>query len=89
MDAKALVAALAGTAIGAAVCYRLAKREWWAVSSVLAIGAAGLLGIVTEGNNSHVEHSVVFYVSVSLILWFTIAFFVHQAGVRRRSRSRD
>jgi hypothetical protein len=60
-----------------------------AASGIFAIGAAYLLGTMTEGNSSHFEHSVVFYVEMSLILWFAVAGFVHQAGVRRRSRSRD
>jgi len=87
MDAQALVAALVGAATWAAVCYRAGKREWWAASGLLAIGAAALLSIVTEGNRSHFEHSVVFYVSVSLILWFAIAVVVHQARIRRRDRA--
>jgi hypothetical protein len=68
MDARVLVAALFGTAIGAAVSYCLVKRDWLGAGGVLSIGAAALLGIVTEGNHSRAEHSAVFAASMSLIL---------------------
>jgi hypothetical protein len=88
MDAQALVAALVGATTAAAVCYRAGKREWWAASGLLAIGAAALLNAVTEGNRSHFEHSVVFSISLSLLLWFAIAVGVHHSRIRRRSDSR-
>jgi hypothetical protein len=89
MNAQALEAALMGATMGAAVCYLAIKRGWWAASGMLAMGAAVLLAIVTQGHISHLGHSVVFYVAMGLILWFAIAFFMHQARVRRRSGSRD
>ena len=89
MNAQALEAALIGATMGAAVCYQAIKRGWWAASGMLAMGAAVLLGVVTQGHIRHLGHSVVFYVAMSLILWSAVASFMHQARVRRRSGFRN
>jgi hypothetical protein len=89
MDTQALVAGLVGVALGASVCYRLVRRQWWAASSGLAICAEVLLQTVTEGNRSHLEHTVVWAVSMSLLLWFVIAIAAHQRLVRQRPVSQD
>ena len=85
MDAQALVAALFGAAIGAAVCYFLVKRDWLGAGGVLSIGAAALLGIVTEGNHSRAEHSAVFAASISLVLCFAISAVLRARRLRKRS----
>jgi hypothetical protein len=79
MDARALVSGLFGAGIGAAVCYRLVRRDWLGAGGVLSIGTAGMLGMVTAGNRSHAEHSAVFAGSICLILCFAIT-----AAVRQR-----
>jgi hypothetical protein len=83
MEVQALIAGVLGLGIGAAICYLLVRRDWLAATGALAVGATALLAIVTEGNRSHSEHSIVFAVSVSLILYFAVTAVIRQ----RRARS--
>jgi hypothetical protein len=59
MGGRALCAGLLGAALGAAACYRVTKRDWWTLNGVLSIGAALMLGVVTEGSSSREEHEIV------------------------------
>ena len=81
MDSRALIAALFGAAFGAAVAYRIVRRQWWDASGICALGTAALLGIVTEGNKSRLEHNVVFAVELVLLACFAVAV---RAGIRAR-----
>jgi hypothetical protein len=83
VDSRALIAAIFGAVIGAAVAYRVVKRQWWQASAMSAAGAAALLGIVTEGNRSRPEHNVVFAVELVLLGYFAVA---ARAGMRVRRR---
>jgi hypothetical protein len=83
MDVQALVAGLFGAGIGAGVCYLLVRRDWLAASGGLAIGAAALLSIIAEGDRSRGEHTVVFAVTMGLMLYFAVIAVVRQ----RRARS--
>jgi hypothetical protein len=89
MDAQALVAGLLGAGIGAAVCYWLVKRDWLGAVSALSIGAAALLGIVTEGNRPRAEHSAVFAASTSLILCFAVTLVIRARRLRKSSAAQD
>lgn len=73
MDSTALVAAIFGTALGALVAYCVVRRRWWKAAGSLALGGASLLNIVTQGNQSHLEHRVVLDATMILIACFAIA----------------
>jgi hypothetical protein len=61
-------------------------HDWLTASGSLAIGAAALLGVITEGNRSRSEHSIVFAVSMTLALYFVVTAVVRQ---RRRGSVPD
>jgi hypothetical protein len=84
MDSTALVTAIFGAALGAAVCYRVVKRQWWIASGIFAIGSASMLNIVTEGVHSHLENRVKFAGTMILFACFVIAG-VADAITRRRT----
>lgn len=88
MDDQALIAAVFGTAIGAGACYLFLRRDWLATGGLLAIGAASVLGVITEGNRSHAEHTVVFVVTMGLIVCYGVSVGVRQRRVHKRPSSR-
>jgi hypothetical protein len=73
MDGRALCAGLLGAALGAAACYRVTKRDWWTLNGVLSIGAALMLGVVTEGSSSREEHEIVTVIMLGLLANFCVA----------------
>jgi hypothetical protein len=84
MDPTALIAALSA-AIGASGCYCLVRRDWWRATSLLALGAAASLNLISASTRSPDEKSVVFYTQVGLtVIFFAAAF----AGQRRSRRGR-
>jgi hypothetical protein len=89
MNSTAVVAGIFGIAIGGAAIYRTTKRDWWTLNGVLSIGAAGLLGLVTEGNPSRAEHDIVFAITMTLFLNFAIAAGARQRQARRRRRHQE
>lgn len=88
MDGTALFAAIYGVAYGVIATYLVVKRQWWKAIGSSAISGALLLNIVTQGNQSHLEHTVVFGVSVILIACFIACFaIVANADARTRRRT--
>lgn len=83
MDRQALIAALFGVAIGAVGCYFLIGRDWWRATGGLALGAAALLNLITEGTRSLAEDVAKFGATAGLMVIFVVAVVVHQ----RRPRS--
>jgi hypothetical protein len=59
------------------------SRRWWKASGSFAIGSAGSLNLVTAGNQSHLEHLVVFVTSNILIAYFLIAVAIVGRAQRR------
>lgn len=84
MDSRAAIAALAGVLFGAAVGVCVGRRAWRDASAFGALGAAVVLGVVTEGNHSRLEHDVVSAVQLALIGCGLAA----RAGRRIRRRGR-
>ena len=83
MDGRALIAAIFGAAVGAAVAFPVIKRQWRQASAICALGTGVLLGIVTEGNRSRPEHNVVLAVELALLGYFGLA---ARAGMQARRR---
>ena len=83
VDSRALIEAIFGAVIGAAVAYWVVKRQWWRASAMSAFGTVVLLGIVTEGNRSRPERNVVRAVELVLLGYFAVA---ARAGMRARRR---
>jgi hypothetical protein len=85
VDDKAALAAVVGVLIGLVIGLELGagdinrsnKRRWWSASALCALGIFWELSIVTEGNHSQVEHSVVFAVQLLLLAYFLV---VSRAG---------
>jgi peptidoglycan/LPS O-acetylase OafA/YrhL len=73
MDSTALVTAIFGAALGAVVAYCVVKRRWWKAAGSLALGGASLMNIVTQGNQSHLEHRLVLDATMILFACFVIA----------------
>jgi hypothetical protein len=82
MDTQALVTALFGVAIGAIGCYLLVRREWWRATSFLAIGAAALLNLITEGAHSPREDLAKSAATAGLAVIFVLALVVHARRLR-------
>jgi hypothetical protein len=89
MDGRALCAGLLGAALGAAACYRVTKRDWWTLNGVLSIGAALMLGVVTEGSSSREEHEIVTVIMLGLLANFFVAASVRERHNRRRPPHRQ
>jgi ABC-type Mn2+/Zn2+ transport system permease subunit len=87
MDTQALITALFGVAIGAIGCYLLVRRDWWLASSFLAIGAAALLNMITEGPHSRGEDLVKFAATACLMVISVVAGVVHQRRHRTKARN--
>ena len=83
MDRQALITALFGVAVGAMGCYSLFRRAWWRATGSLAIGAAALLNLITEGPHSSGEDLAKFAATSMLMLIFIAAAIVYW----RRARS--
>jgi hypothetical protein len=83
MDRQALVTALFGIAIGALGYYLLIRRSWWRLAGWLAIGAAALLNLATEGPHSPTEDAIKWAATGGLFVIFAVAMLAHQ----RRARS--
>jgi len=82
MDRQALITALFGVAIGAIGCYYLLRSDWWSATAWLAIGAAALLNLITEGRHSRGEDLVKFAATASLMVIFVVAVVVHHRRAR-------
>jgi uncharacterized membrane protein YadS len=67
VDSRAAIAALVGVMFGAAVAACVGRRAWRDAGAIGALGTAIVLGVVTEGNHSRLEHDVVFAVQLALI----------------------
>ena len=78
VDSAALAAAIFSAASGAAVTYRVLKRQWWAASVQCAFAIAVLPAIVTGGNRSRLEFRVVLFAELALIACLAIAAMVHR-----------
>jgi len=83
MDRQALITALFGVAIGAVGCRFLLRRDWWRATGWLALGAAALLNLITEGPHSQRANFVKDAATATLMVIFVMAVVVHQ----RRARS--
>jgi drug/metabolite transporter (DMT)-like permease len=83
MDGTALLAAVFGAAFGALISYLVTKRRWWRALGSFAIGGVCLLGTVIQGNESHLEHSVLFGAKMILIACFLIAVGADARTLRR------
>lgn len=66
------------------MCNFSRRRDWWPASGVLAIGAAALLKITTQGDASNAEASVIFAVSMGLLAWCVVTFAVRQRRLQKR-----
>lgn len=59
------------------------KRRWWALTSVLSTGAAGILLMVTEGLHSQDERTAVSAAFTGLLATFVIAVIMQRRQARR------
>ena len=84
MDSRAAIAALIGVMIGAAIAVCVGDRRWRDASAIGALGTVFVLGVVTEGNHSRLEHNVVFAVMLLLLACGAAA----RVGWRTRRRDR-
>jgi hypothetical protein len=84
VDSKAAIAALIGVMIGAAVAGCVGDRRWRDASAIGALGTVLVLGVVTEGNHSRLEHDVVFAVMLLLLACGAAA----RVGMRTRRSDR-
>ena len=66
-----------------AVAISLAERRWWVASAMAAFGGSLVLGLVTAGNHSQVEHDVVFGVGLA-----AVAYWAAVSAADRRTRNR-
>ena len=78
--------------LGGAYCFVLAaclaERRWWAASAFAAFGGSQVLNLVTAGNQSQVEHDVVFGVSLAALAYW--AYWAYQAaGFAADTRTRN
>jgi hypothetical protein len=88
MDSTALVTAIFGAALGAVVAYCVVKRRWWKAAGILALGGASLMNIVTEGNQSHLEHRLVLDATMILFACCFACFVIAAIGdARARHRT--
>jgi hypothetical protein len=85
MDGTALIAAVIGAVVCVAVAKVVVNRQWWNASGMLALGGVFLMNIVTGGNHSRSEHSVIFAASMILLGYWAIVV-VASARARRRAR---
>jgi dihydrofolate reductase len=83
MDRQALITALSGVALGAVGGYFLIRRDWWRATGSLALGAAALLNLITEGARSPGEDLAKFAATAGLMAIFIVALFVHQGRKQR------
>jgi drug/metabolite transporter (DMT)-like permease len=84
VDSQALVTALFGVATGAIGSYLLlVKRDRWRATAALALLAAALLNLITEGPHSPGEDLAKFTATAILMAIFVVATVVPQ----RRTRS--
>jgi hypothetical protein len=84
VDTTALVTAIIGTVMGAAVARDLMRGRRWSAAGGAAMGGAALLNLVTMGNRSWLEHQVVFVVGIALLIGSMAAF-----GAARREKQHD
>jgi hypothetical protein len=82
VDRQALITALFSAGIGAIGCRFLARRDWWRAAGWLALGAAALLNMITEGPHSPGEDLVKVAVTVGLMAIFVVTAVVHLAHAR-------
>jgi len=87
MDRQALTTGLFGVAIGSIGCYLLVRRYWWRATGWLALGAAALLNMITEGSHSPGEDLVKVAVTAGLMLIFvvTVVHLRHARAMRDRT----
>jgi hypothetical protein len=84
VDSRAAIAALIGVMFGAAVAVCVGDRQWRDASAIGALGIVFVLGVVTEGNHSRLEHDVVFAVILLLLACGAAA----RVGMRTRRSDR-
>ena len=82
MDRQALIAGLLGAAVGTIGCYFLVRRDWWRAIGWLAVGAAALLSMITEGSHSPGEDLVKDAVTMGLMVIFVVTLVVSQRHAR-------
>jgi hypothetical protein len=87
MDRQALITALFGVATGAVGCHFLIRRDWFRATGALALGAAALLNLITEGTHSPSEDLAKDAVTAGLMVIFVVAVLLHQRLARLRARS--
>jgi hypothetical protein len=83
VDRQALVTALFGFVVGVVGCYFLVRRAWWPTAGWMAIGAAALLNLITEGSRPPGENLARFAATGTLLVIFALAAIIHW----RRARS--
>jgi uncharacterized membrane protein YccC len=88
MDRQALLSGLFGIAIGAMGCYCLVRRAWLRAAGVLALGAAALLNMITEGPHSPAEDLVKWVVTTGLLVIFAVAVVADGRSARDRPADR-
>jgi hypothetical protein len=82
MDRQALITALLGVAIGAFSCHFLVRRDWWHATGGLAVGAAALLNLITEGPHSPGEDLAKDAITIGLMVIFVVSVVVQQHRAR-------
>jgi hypothetical protein len=73
VDYRAAIAALLGVAFGTAIGTCAPGRQWLEASAIGALGTALVLGVVTQGNQSQLEHRVVLAVQLVAAIYFLAA----------------
>jgi hypothetical protein len=82
VDRQALVTGLFGVGIGAIGCRFLVIRDWWRATGWLALGAAALLNMITEGPRSPGEDLIRVAATMGLMAVFVVTGVVHLAHAR-------
>ena len=68
-DFRAAIVVCPGGAYCFVLAACLAERQWWAGTAFAAFGGSQVLNLVTAGNQSQVEHDVVFGVSLAALAY--------------------
>lgn len=85
MNGYVLVAGIFSAVIGGSVTFQAVRRNWWAASGQLAIGVIFITNIATSGNRSRTEHTIVFWVSIILVVFLGFAVYMNSKNKRRSS----
>lgn len=88
MNVTALITGVGGAAYGAmAVWLVVLQKRRWACCGLLAIAASLLITMVTVGNRSHPEGTVVFLTTCMLIAISGVCWLMDARARRGRSRN--